>query len=272
LHQFSALNGDTLAALAVQAGLGPASIVVRGLDGGPDAAFGRDRLIYPASMIKVPIAASLVQRLLAGSIRPDAEVVVSAANMTPNDAPSPFEPGYRTHPGELMRAMLSASDNVATNELIDLIGRDRITADCRALGLSSTYVRRKLSGSLPLLDDPQATGRNVHPAGDAAALFERVARDFDGVFGDVRAALDAQIWNDKLAAGWTTGDAFAHKTGDTDEVSHDGGILTLPGGKRFVVVVYTELPSNPEADARLREFASALRPYLSPLSSRAEGA
>jgi hypothetical protein len=75
-------------------------------------------------------------------------------------------------------------------------------------------------------------------------------------------ALLAQRWNDKLSRGWRPGDVFAHKTGETDEVSHDGGILTLPGGRRFVIVVYTEMGSSPAADGRLGEFAKRLRPLL----------
>ncbi len=65
-----------------------------------------------------------------------------------------------------------------------------------------------------------------------------------------------------MPRGLREGDRFAHKTGDTDEVSHDGGILTLANGRRFVLVVYTALPSSPEADARLAAFARALRPQL----------
>ena len=66
----------------------------------------------------------------------------------------------------------------------------------------------------------------------------------------------------KLSRGLEPGDRFAHKTGDTDEVAHDGGILTLPGGARWVIVVYTELAGGDEADARFGGFMSALRPSL----------
>ena len=45
-------------------------------------------------------------------------------------------------------------------------------------------------------------------------------------------------------------------------VAHDAGILTLPGGARWVVVVYTQLASSDEADARFGEFMRALRPFL----------
>jgi len=48
--------------------------------------------------------------------------------------------------------------------------RDRASADLAALGFRGTAVRRKLSGALPLISDPAATGRNTHPAAEAAAL------------------------------------------------------------------------------------------------------
>jgi beta-lactamase class A len=66
----------------------------------------------------------------------------------------------------------------------------------------------------------------------------------------------------KLSRGLDPGDAFAHKTGDTDEVSHDAGILTLADSARWVLAVYTELPSSEENDQRFGAFMRALRPYL----------
>ena len=74
--------------------------------------------------------------------------------------------------------------------------------------------------------------------------------------------LSEQVWNAKLSAGLDAGDRFAHKTGDTDEVSHDGGILQLANGGRFVLVVYTEEPSNDATDARFAAFMRGLRPRI----------
>jgi beta-lactamase class A len=71
-----------------------------------------------------------------------------------------------------------------------------------------------------------------------------------------------QRWNTKLSRGLDSGDRFAHKTGDTSEVSHDGGILTTASDRRYVIVVYTGLPSSDEVDARFAEFMRALRPRL----------
>jgi len=255
------VDGELLGELAAEAGLRDPSIVVHELsDGGASAMFEAERALYPASMIKVPIAFALDEAQATGEVSLNDEVIVAEANMTCNDAPSPFVSGSAARLGALGHAMLAASDNVATNVLIDVLGRERVGAVCARLGLRDTHVRRKLSGALPLIDDPQATGRNSHPADDAARLLGRLALDAGRTW--IRDALAAQVWNDKLSRGFPPGDVFAHKTGDTDDVSHDGGILTVRDGRRFVIVVYTALAAIPENDAKHAAFARALRPYL----------
>lgn len=258
-------NGLDLARFAAEAGLGDASIVLESLDDPAFAAALRPQAaIYPASMIKLPIAMVLAALCDARAYAWTDDATVEATNVTVNDAPSPFVLGYEAELGAYAHAMLAASDNVATNVLIDVLGRETITAACASFGLGATAVRRKLSGALPLIDDPAATGRNAHPAADCAALLRQLASEVarDGKRNRVYDALLAQVWNDKLSRGLRDGDVFAHKTGDTDEVSHDGGILTLPSGRRWIVVVYTALPSTPETDARHAAFMAALRPHL----------
>ena len=135
--------------------------------------------------------------------------------------------------------MLARSDNVATNVLIDVLGRESITRFCAGLGLSATVVRRKLSGSLPLIDDPgrpgpqRASGRRRR-----APSPSHRARRASPAAAWLLDVLSRQEWNGKLNGGLQPGDRFAHKTGDTDEVSHDGGILTTAEGLRYVVVLY----------------------------------
>ena len=257
------IDSAEVAIVADAAGLGSATSYLAALDRErPRIALDSGRTIYPASMIKTPLAAAAAVAVEAGRTRWDEPVLVDAANMTFNDAPSPLEPGYTTTVVELVELMLTRSDNVATNVLMEHLGRDPATSDVHALGLRETAFRRKLSGKLPLIDDPEASGRNSHPARDAADLFERIAR------GTVPSAtlllrfLRGQVWNTKLSAGLEPGDRFAHKTGDTDDTSHDGGILELAGGGRYVLVVYSELTSNDETDARFAAFMRRIRPLL----------
>jgi beta-lactamase class A len=213
-------------------------------------------------MIKVPLALAVMALMESGELDEHARRPVHAANATANDLPSPIVPGYPALPGELVRYMLTRSDNVATNELIDLAGRERATALAVRHGLQATSIRRKLSGSEPLIADPEATGRNAHPASDAAALFAAIARRAVPRAAELEALLLEQEWNDKLSGGLLPGDRFAHKTGETGEVSHDGGLLYTAAGSVWVVVVYTTLPAGPEADARHGAFMRSIRPLL----------
>lgn len=252
-----------LEALGLSSGLARFSIVLETLDGPAwQATVAPDEPIYPASMIKVPIAVAAAVRCETGSLGWGDRVLVGAANLTANDAPSPFVDGYEASLEQLVHEMLSASDNVATNVLIDVLGRETIAPACAPFGVRATAVRRKLSGSDPLIEDPEATGRNTHPAADAAVLLRAIATGRAPGAGRIYDALRAQRWNDKLSRGLRPRDAFAHKTGETSEVSHDGGILRLEDGRRFILVVYTALGACPENDAKLAEFARALRPQL----------
>ena len=165
--------------------------------------------------------------------------------------------------------MLQRSDNVATNVLYDVLGRERATAGVHALGFRRTFFRRKLSGAEPLIDDPQATGRNSFPAREAVALLERLARGRVPQASRLRAILATSYWDVKLSRGLATGDAFAHKTGDTDAVSHDAGILRLAGGGMWAIAVYTDLPSSDELDRCFGAFMQALRPHLVAAASSA---
>ena len=230
--------------------------------GGPGWSRDDGRTIYPASLIKVPLAVAAGAAIAAGRLRWDTPVSVDARNMTFNDAPSPMLPGYATTVEELVTLMLQRSDNVATNQLYDLLGRERATADVRALGFTGTVFRRKLSGSLPLIDDPEASGRNTFPACEAAELFAAIAEDRVPGAAALRRILATSWWDVKLSRGLEPGDAFAHKTGDTDQCAHDAGVLTLREGSRWVVVVYTELPSSEENDLRFGAFMRALRPHI----------
>ena|GEM_PF-563413 len=228
----------------------------------PRLALDPGRPIYPASTIKTPLAAAALLLAARGMLDLAARRPVREENLTLNDAPSPIVPGYPASIEELCRYAVDRSDNVATNELFDRLGRAEATAVVsEELGLQATGFYRKLSGSDPLIEDRQwdGTHRNAHPVRDAARLFRLIAeRAFPGA-ELLEGWLAKQHWNDKLSLGIAQGDRFAHKTGDTSEVTHDGGILTTSDGRRAAIVVYTEMPSTPENNARFGAFMRLLR-------------
>ena len=225
-----------------------------------DVASGRrgelrsDADVYPASVVKVPIMAETFRRYADGTLRPDETVVVNARNLTATSGPAPLRPGYEATVQELVALMIAHSDNVATNQLIDVLRREHVTAYMRSLGLVSFMLGRKLSGSEPLIDDPEQVGRNRLPAREIGALLARIASDgIDGA-ADQRRILATCVDGGKLAAGLRQRDRFMHKTGETSQVSHDAGILETPGGRRHVVVLYCEVIPTP--DRRDADFAN----------------
>lgn len=257
-------DSSALAALARRAGLAPVSIVVAEA-GGASTALESDIELYPASMIKTPLVLAALTDVASGRLALDRRLEVTAANMTFNDAPSPLHPGVQARLDEVCDLAISRSDNVATNMLFDAVGRERATEIvAQRYGLTHTAFHRKLSGSDPLIDDPgwDGTSRNAHPASDAAKLFMMIALDRVPHSDLLRGALVRQYWNDKLSKGLRAGDRFAHKTGDTNDVTHDGGILTTAEGRTYVVVVYTGLQSTDENNARFAPFMEALRASL----------
>ncbi len=254
-----------LSRLGQEHDLAPFSILVSSPARGWSASYEPDRDLYPASMIKTPLAAAAMALAADGRMNVTDRVEISRANMTYNDAPSPLVPGYWARIDQLCELAISRSDNVATNVLFDVVGRERATRIiAQRFGLLQTAFHRKLSGSEPLIDDPGWDGvhRNTHPASDAAKLFEDIALDRVPHSDLLRGALARQYWNDKLSKGLREGDRFAHKTGDTSDVTHDGGILWTPQGESYIVVVYTGLASTDEHNARFGPFMRALRELL----------
>jgi beta-lactamase class A len=202
--------------------------------------------IYPASVIKVPIMSQAFHCFALGTLRPDDRFTVSAQNQTTTSGPAPFHPGYSATARELVDYMIVYSDNVATNQLIDTLGRQSVTGYMHELGLENFLLGRKLSGSEPLIDDPQMLGRNRLPAFEIGRLLELIALDAIPGADEQRSILARCDDNLKLVPGLEQGDAFMHKTGETESVSHDAGILTTPTGNRYVVVLYCEVQPRPD--------------------------
>jgi beta-lactamase class A len=260
------LTLDLLEQAAAHAGVQPFAAVVRRLDRpGEEIALNADAPFYPASMLKTPLAVAALDLVRAGELDLAHRYEVNAENMTANDKPSPLVPGYASPLSELIDLMLTRSDNVATNVLYDVVGRERATEIVRSsFDLQGTGFYRKLSGALPLIHDPQWDGQhmNTHPPGDAARLFELIARSQVPFAWMLRTILSRQEWNNKLSCGLQNNDCFAHKTGDTDEVTHDGGILETANGASYVLVAYTAMESTDENNARFGVLMSSLRKHL----------
>ncbi|HET7813606.1 MAG TPA: serine hydrolase [Candidatus Baltobacteraceae bacterium] len=258
------IDGERLAGFLAAAGFERAAAVLDPLEPeGPAVWAGNpDADVYPASMLKTPLSAAALVLVDRGELALESRFAVEQANMTVNDKPSPLVPGYTAALAEIIALAITRSDNVGTNMLYDIVGRERASGIAREIfGLGDTAFHRKLSGADPLIVDPQWDGKrmNRHSARDAARLFRMIKRSEVPYAQFLLDLLSKQEWNNKLSEGLRAGDRFAHKTGDTDSVTHDGGILKLDDGREFVLVVYAAMPSNDENNARFAAFMRLLR-------------
>jgi beta-lactamase class A len=158
---------------------------------------------------------------------------------------------------DLVVAMLTISDNVATDALLDLVGLDRVNAVTSRLGLTGTWVASDLRSMIePLLAGDLAglePGRGSRTtAGDMARLLELVWTDRAGPAAAcerVRGHLRRQLTKHRLASGFDPEVVVSAKSGGLwGVVRNEVGVVAYPDDETYAVAVFTR--SDPEADGR----------------------
>lgn len=197
-----------------------------------------------ASLIKLPIYLEFLNGVRRGEVDPDARVtlrppMVAGGSGVLQEAP----PGSAHALHRIAELMITASDNTAANILIDLLGRERINAAARALGMQDTRLQRKMMDfdSRAAGRDNYTTPRDMHAFLDAL-LHPRVLPV--DTAGKIIATLRQQALNTKLPAELPPEAVAAHKTGELDGVEHDAGLIFLGEQCCSVAVLTMDLRSN----------------------------
>jgi beta-lactamase class A len=132
--------------------------------------------------------------------------------------------------------MMMASDNTATNVVIDAVGMEAVNARMRGLGTKALALRRRMMDT----DAARRGDENVASPADLARVLQALHRG-DGLSAVSRAAaldLMTRPLSSPLRAGVPAGVKVASKPGSLDGVQADAGIVHLDG-RPFVVVVMT---------------------------------
>ncbi|MGO2660068.1 serine hydrolase [Mycetocola reblochoni] len=156
--------------------------------------------------------------------------------------------------GEMLDLMVTVSDNTATNKLADVVGGvDRISDVIAAAGISAgdLHFGRKMFGPVvpswgdvwltPVGMDQLLTSfyRIAESDDEAATPSARSAQDYltpESARTIIGLMLDQQV-KTKLGAS-IPAEVLAHKTGENDTVSHDVGLLLVPG-QELTLSVFT---------------------------------
>lgn len=144
--------------------------------------------------------------------------------------------GSRVTLHELLIPMITVSSNLATNVLIERVGAKNVTASMRDLGADQIQVLRGV-------EDQKAYDlglNNTTTAKDLMLILESIATQKAGAAADCQAMisiLENQEFNEIIPYYLPDSLRIAHKTGSITALHHDAGIVFLPDGRSYVLVL-----------------------------------
>ena len=227
------------------------AVSYRDLATGDSLDIGADVDFHAASTMKIPVMIEVLRNVEAGRLRLDQGILLvnqfhsivdgSSYSLNASDDSDSLVytlVGKRVPVRELMERMIVRSSNLATNQLIELVGADRANATAHALGASHIRVLRGVEDTKAF----EAGLNNTTTSSDLAILLERIERR--EALGAASAELMMEIllrqeFNDAIPAGLPPGIPVAHKTGSITATLHDAAIVYPPGRRPYVLVVLT---------------------------------
>lgn len=234
-------------------------VAFRDLGTGESLDLNGDSSMHAASTMKVPVMIELFRRVDAGALRLDQDVLLvnqfaSIVDGSPYalDAGDDSDSlvyrwvGTRVTIRELLDRMITRSSNLATNELIELVGAANANATAHALGARDIRVLRGVE------DDKayRAGLNNTTTARDLATLMTAIERGTAASRAScdaMRAILLRNEDNVMIPAGLPAGTPVAHKTGQITAIRHDAAVVYPPGRAPYVLVVLTRGIAEPKA-------------------------
>jgi beta-lactamase class A len=139
----------------------------------------------------------------------------------------------------LLYQMIIVSSNFATNLIIQKVSAENVTQSMRQLGAKDIQVLRGV-------EDNKAFEKgliNTTTAHDLMLIFEKIAKG-EAVSAEAsQAMIDIlldQKFNEIIPALLPPGVKVAHKTGSITHVHHDSGIVILPDGRKYVLVLLSK--------------------------------
>ncbi|MGJ5756074.1 beta-lactamase class A [Streptomyces puniciscabiei] len=246
------------------------SFLARNLDTGEQLGFCVDELMPLASVVKVPLALVVLDRIAAGELDPAQPVTVDPAS----SSVGPTGLAAFAHPasvavGDLLLLMLSVSDNAAADTLLDLVPVADVDERLRAWGCGEIRMRHRMnhmyecaagaagndfSLALELALRDERAGRytiaTLDPAhanaGSAAALVDLLRRVWcDEVStptatAELRRLMGLQVFTHRLASELRADSLrWSGKTGTFLHLRHEIGVVEADSGHRVAMAALT---------------------------------
>ncbi|MEK6476196.1 serine hydrolase [Catalinimonas sp. 4WD22] len=214
---------------------------------------------HAASTMKTPVLLEVYKQAEAGKFSLDDSLTVknefksivdsSLYSLNPEDDSYNLlyeQIGEQQSIGDLTYNMIIASSNLATNIVIELVGAENTTQSMRELGANDIQVLRGVEDSKAYRQglSNTTTAYDLMLMFDAIAKGEAVSQEASEEMIDI--LLD-QKFNKMIPAKLPEDVKVAHKTGWITGVHHDSGIVFLPDGRKYVLVLLSKELSDEEA-------------------------
>jgi len=277
--------------------VGRIGVAAQEIGSGLTVTINGDETFVMASTYKVAIAVTLLDLVDKGQIKLTDLVDISQESMVAGDGAISVNfvhPGIKLSVANLIEAMITVSDNTATDACLKLAGGpEAVTKMMRSMGITDLRVDRYTSEILrdfyglpdkayasvladAIAKDPTLAARQP----DRNLTFEQedprdqstpnamlkllLAIENGKVLSEksreflIATMSRTRTGNARLKGLLPKGTPVAHKTGTIGGVANDVGYITLPDGRRFAIVVFTKSSTTSEAD-RDRAIAEVTR-------------
>jgi beta-lactamase class A len=270
------------------------SFLVRDLSGGREVGIDPE-VIYPvASLVKVPLAVAVLDRIHAGKL--DGAMTVE---VRPGPPTSGFEAGLSQfrHPAriavdDLLYLSVAISDNPAADALFDLVPPADVTDVLRGYGIAGLAVRHQmrdpvaaptdmrlaqtlaigareagLGHGLPQIDVTRANTGSARAYVDLLEALWTPSAIPREVAERVRTLMRRNIMRQRLGPDFISDASdWSSKTGTLLNLRHEVGVVEHEDGSVFAVAALTEssvpAASQPAAEALMGHVARALHDHL----------
>lgn len=242
----------------------PAKIAVAFRELGPDMnqtiLINEKEKFHAASLMKVPVLVEMYhQSALEHKFSLDDEIVVknsfksivdqSPYSLTVEDDSYPElydKVGEKMSIRQLAEVMIAHSSNLATNNLIDMLGPLNVRQYMHDLQVKGLDVKRGVGDMVAY----EKGVNNSVQAYDMMQLMEWIGRKTlisKPVSGEMMDMLEKQTFNEIIPKYLPDSLTVAHKTGEISTVTHDAAVVSFPSGHSYVLVILAgEIKENKE--------------------------
>jgi beta-lactamase class A len=218
---------------------------------------------HAASTMKTPVMIEVFKQAKAGKFKVTDSILVKNEFKSIVDG-SPYSMDIADDSGDGMYKMIGkkmtiydltyqmiiVSSNLATNILIDLVDAKNANESMRKLGAKDIKVLRGV-------EDQKAYDKglsNTTTAYDLMLIFEKIAQNKvvdKQSCEEMRKILFDQKFNEIIPEKLPKTVKVAHKTGSITGVQHDSGIIYLPDGRRYILVLLSKKLKNVDVGVKM---------------------